>query len=105
MFAVIKTKGFQYLVGKGEILTIPARIGDVGQQIEFDQVLLIKDEEQTYFGKPYIKGALVKGTVRKNGKSDKITIFKFRRREKYRRKRGHRQDFSEVEITDIIKEK
>ncbi|OGC43686.1 50S ribosomal protein L21 [candidate division WOR-3 bacterium RBG_13_43_14] len=105
MFAVIKAKGFQYLVGEGEVVTIPAKIGDVGQRIEFDQVLMIKDETQTYFGKPYIKGAMVKGIIKKNGKSDKVIVFKFRRRENYRRKRGHRQDFSEIEITNIIREK
>jgi large subunit ribosomal protein L21 len=105
MFAVIKAKGFQYLVGEGEVVTIPARIGDAGQKIEFDQVLMIKDESQTYIGNPYIKGAMVKGVIKKKGKSDKVIVFKFRRREKYRNKRGHRQDFCEIEITNIIRGK
>ena len=105
MFAVIKAKGFQYLVSEGEVVTIPARIGDVGKQIEFDQVMMIKEDGETLIGKPYLKGAKVKGIVKKHGKSDKVIVYKFRRREKYRNKRGHRQDISEVEITKIIRGK
>ncbi|HEC79101.1 MAG TPA: 50S ribosomal protein L21 [candidate division WOR-3 bacterium] len=103
MFAVIKTSGYQYLVSKGEKILIPARIASEGETVEFDNVLMIKDNGKTEFGQPYIKGARVKGVVRKVGRSPKVIVFKFRRRKKYRRKRGHRQDFSEVEITEIKK--
>ncbi len=103
MFAVIKANGYQYLVSKGEKITIPARIGEVGKKVEFNQVLMIKDNGKTTFGQPYIKGAKVKGVVKTQGKLPKVIVFKFKRRLKYRRKKGHRQDFSEVEITDITK--
>lgn len=103
MFAVIKTNGFQYLVSRGEKIAIPACIGEVGQEVEFDEILMIKDNGNTTFGRPYVEGAKVKGIVKSRGKLPKITVFKFKRRLKYRRKRGHRQDFSEVEITEIIK--
>jgi len=101
MFAVIKTNGFQFLVSQGERITIPALVGEVGKEVEFDQVLMIKDNGNTTVGKPYVKGAKVLGTVRKQGRLPKVVVFKFKRRIKYRRKRGHRQDYSEVEITQI----
>lgn len=103
MFAVIKTKGFQYLVSKGERVVIPAYIAEVGKTVAFDKVLMIKDNGKTEIGQPYIKGARVKGVVKKVGKLPKVIVFKFRRRKKYRRKRGHRQEFSEIEITEIKK--
>ncbi len=105
MFAVIRAKGFQYLVVEGEVITIPAKIGDIGQEVAFDQVMMIRDKTDTHFGNPYINGALVRGRVKNSGKNEKVTVFKFRRRKKYRNKRGHRQDFSDIEITQIIKEK
>jgi large subunit ribosomal protein L21 len=105
MFAVIRTKGFQYLVSKGESIIIPARIGEVGKRVEFDQVLMIRDNGNTTFGQPYVKGAKVKGVIKNTGRLPKVIVFKFKRRLKYRRKKGHRQDFSEVEIIDIVKGK
>jgi len=103
MFAVIKTNGFQFLVSKGEKITIPALVGEVGKEVEFDQVLMIKDNGNTTVGRPYVKGAKVLGMVRKQGRLPKVIVFKFKRRIKYRRKRGHRQDYSEVEITQIAR--
>ncbi len=103
MFAVIKTNGFQFLVSKGEKITIPALVGEVGKEVAFNQVLMIKDNGDTTVGKPYVKGARVLGMVRKQGRLPKVVVFKFTRRTKYRRKRGHRQDYSEVEITQITR--
>jgi large subunit ribosomal protein L21 len=103
MFAVIKASGYQYLVSAGETITVPAHIGTVNETVEFDKVLMLKDDSTVKVGKPYLEGAKVKGIIKEHGKMPKIMVFKFRRREKYRRKRGHRQNFSLVEITDIIK--
>lgn len=103
MFAVIRANGYQYLVSKGEIITIPAHIGELGKEVEFDKVLMIKENTNTLFGQPYLDGSKVKGIIRKHGRLPKIVVFKFRRRKKYRNKKGHRQDFSQVEIIDIIK--
>ncbi|KPL14789.1 hypothetical protein AMJ74_02715 [candidate division WOR_3 bacterium SM1_77] len=103
MFAVIETKGFQFVVTKGEKIKIPAIIADEGKEVEFDKVMMIKDDGKTLVGKPYVKGAKVKGIVRECGRLPKIIVFKFIRKEKYRRKRGHHQAFCEVEITDILK--
>ena len=103
MFAVISTNGMQYVVTKGEIIKIPAKIGAEGKDIEFDKVLLFKEDGDTKVGKPYIEGIKVKGIVRRHGKLPKTIIYKFIRRENYRRKRGYRQDYTEVEIRDIVR--
>jgi large subunit ribosomal protein L21 len=103
MFAVIDIKGSQYLVQKGERIRIPRRLGDVGSKVEFDKILLFKEKTETIVGKPYLEDIKVSGIIRRLGKMPKITVFKFIRRENYRRKRGHRQDFTEVEITNIVK--
>jgi large subunit ribosomal protein L21 len=105
IFAVIKTNGYQYLVSKGEKIIVPASIGKTGKEIVFDKVLMIKDKTGPVFGQPYIDGSKVKGIVREQGRMPKVVVFKFRRRKKYRRKTGHRQDFSKIEITDIVKRK
>ncbi|MGB7055826.1 MAG: 50S ribosomal protein L21 [bacterium] len=103
MFAVIETKGFQFVVTKGEKIKIPAIIAEKGKEVEFEKVMMIKDDGKTLVGKPYVKGAKVKVIVRECGRLPKIIVIKFIRKEKYRRKRGHHQDFCEVEITDILK--
>lgn len=101
MFAVIKAKGYQYVVSKGDKVVIPARIADVGETIEFSDVLMIKDNGNISLGKPFIKGASVHAKVIKTGKLPKKIVYKFRRRKKYRRKAGHKQDFCEIEIIAI----
>ncbi len=103
MFAVVESAGSQYLVSKGEKIIIPAAIGEVGKTIEFDKVLMLKKNGDVEVGRPYIEGAKVKAVIKKTGKLPKVVIYKFIRRKKYRRKKGHRQHFTEVEITDIIK--
>lgn len=101
MFAVISAKGYQFIVSKGDKVVIPARIAEVGETIEFDKVMMIKDNGNTAVGMPFLKGAKVHGIIKKIGKLPKIIVFKFRRRKKYRKKAGHKQDFCEVEITGI----
>uniref|UniRef100_A0A7C4TB06 Large ribosomal subunit protein bL21 n=1 Tax=candidate division WOR-3 bacterium TaxID=2052148 RepID=A0A7C4TB06_UNCW3 len=103
MFAVIKTNGYQYVVAKGDRITIPAIIGEPGKEVEFDRVLMLKTDQGAKIGKPYLDGIKVKGLIKKTGKLPKTIVYKFIRRENYRRKKGHRQPFSEVEITEIIK--
>jgi large subunit ribosomal protein L21 len=103
MYAVIKTNGLQFLVAKGDKIKIPALVGEAGKELEFNEILMLKDDGGAVFGKPQISGAKVTGVVKKHGKSAKKLTFKFTRRESYRRKRGHRQDFTEVEITNITK--
>ena len=101
MFAVIKAKGYQYVVSKGDRVVIPARIAEVGETVEFKDVLMIKENSAVSVGTPFIKGAEVHAKVMKTGKLPKKIVYKFKRRKKYRRKAGHKQDFCEVEITAI----
>ncbi|UCG29658.1 MAG: 50S ribosomal protein L21 [candidate division WOR-3 bacterium] len=103
MFAVINTNGVQFVVTRGERIKIQANLGEKGKEVEFDKVMMIKDDGDTVVGRPFVKGAKVKGVIKECGRLPKIVVFKFIRKEKYRRKHGHRQDFCEVEITDIIK--
>lgn len=102
MYAVIKTGGKQYRVAAGEKLKIEQIPADVGQEITLDQVLAVGEGEQLQLGRPLISGASVTATVVSQGRHDKVTIFKLRRRKHYQKHQGHRQDFTEIRI-DAIK--
>ncbi len=101
MYAILETGGFQFKVSKGEVLRIPKLNQQPQEELVFDQILLAADKDKTWIGKPYVKGAKVTAQVLANGKGPKIIVFKFKRRVKYRRKRGHRQDYTEIKINDI----
>ena len=102
MFAVIKTGGKQYRVQEGDVLQIEKLEAEKSQKILFDTVLLIEDEEKTLIGTPFIQNAAVKAELIEIIKDNKVIIFKKKRRKQYRRKRGHRQELSQVRITEII---
>ncbi len=99
-YAVIATGGKQYRVLTGETLRVELLDVEEGATVEFDQVLLIGDGENIKVGDA-LKGAKVTATVKRHGRADKIRIVKFRRRKHYRRQQGHRQHYTEVEITGI----
>lgn len=102
MYAVIETGGKQYRVSKGDLIRVEKLVAEPGATVEFDRVLLVgKDEGAPVLGSPMIAGGKVTGTVKGLGRGDKISIFKLRRRKNYRRRAGHRQAFTEVEITGI----
>ena len=101
MYAVIKTAGKQYRVTPGEIVRLDKMEEQVGDQVEFDKVLAIQDEEQHTIGRPTIDKARVLGTVVETGRAKKIRVLKFKRRKQYRVLRGHRQDFTAVKIDAI----
>ncbi len=101
MYAILETGGFQFKVSEGEVLRIPKLKSQPKDELVFDQILLAADKDKTWIGKPYIKGAQVTAQVLANGKGPKVIVFKFKRRVKYRRKRGHRQEFTEIKINDI----
>jgi large subunit ribosomal protein L21 len=103
MYAVIKTGGKQYRVMQGEILRVEKLEADVGAAVTFDQVLLLGEGEGITVGTPLVAGASVGATVKAQGRGDKVRIIKFRRRKHHMKQQGHRQYYTEVEITSISK--
>ena len=101
MYAVFRTGGKQYRARQGERLRVERLDAAVGDAIEFDQVLMVGEGANVKVGAPLVAGGKVAGKVVAQGKDDKIMIVKFRRRKHYRRVKGHRQPFTEVEITSI----
>ena len=101
MYAVVVTGGKQYRVMQGETLRVEKLDAEVDSTVEFDQVLLLGEGEKLTVGAPLIKGAKVAAKVKGHGRADKISIIKFRRRKHYRKQQGHRQHYTEVEITGI----
>ena len=101
IYAIIETGGKQYKVTEGQ--TIEAGHLDVaeGSTVELDRVLLIADGDQVTVGKPVIDGAKVLATAQGNGKGEKVIVFKYKRRKRYRRKRGHRQQYTALRIDTI----
>ena len=102
MYAVIKTGGKQYRVREGQILRIESLDANEGDAVEFDQVMMVGEGADVKVGAPLVEGAKVAATVKSNGRGKKVTIIKFRRRKnRSKLKKGHRQNYTEVEITGI----
>jgi large subunit ribosomal protein L21 len=101
MYAVMVTGGKQYRVMKGEYLRVELLDVEPGSTIDFDQVLMLGDGENITIGTPVIAGAKVTASVRAHGRHDKVRIVKFRRRKHHRKQMGHRQHYTEIEITQI----
>ena len=102
MFAVIKTGGKQYKVAQDQIIVVEKLAGDAGDVVEFDDILAIEDGETRTIGAPRVDGAGVRGTVVEQARDDKVIVFKRKRRQNYRRTKGHRQHLTSVRITEII---
>ncbi len=101
MYAVIKTGGKQYKVSEGDILKVEKLNAEEGASVELDQVLMLVDGENVEVGAPMISGATVSATVKSHGRGKKIKIVKFRRRKHSRTQMGHRQSYTELEITKV----
>ena len=101
MYAVIKTGGKQYRIAAGEKLKIEQIPANIGDEIVLDQVLLVADGDDLKMGRPLVTGASVQAKVLAQGRHDKVRIFKLRRRKHYQKHQGHRQNFTEIEITGI----
>jgi large subunit ribosomal protein L21 len=101
MYAVIATGGKQYRVEKGGVLRVERLDAEPGATVEFDQVLLVADGANVQVGSPLLKGSKVVATVEKHAKGDKVVIVKFRRRKHYKRAGTHRQQYTQVRITEI----
>jgi large subunit ribosomal protein L21 len=99
---VILTGGKQYRVKKGDILSVEKLPAEKGQKIGFDQVLLIEDGKKIHVGTPVLEGAVVRAEVLANFKDEKVIVFKKKRRKQYRRTRGHRQQLTKVQVSEIV---
>jgi large subunit ribosomal protein L21 len=101
MYAVIKTGGKQYRVSKGDTLRVEKLDASAGDTVEFDQVLAVGEGEGLKVGAPFVEGGKVTATVKGQGRGKKVEIIKFRRRKHHMKRAGHRQDYTELEITGI----
>ena len=101
MHAVFASGGKQYRVQQGDVVRVEKLDGDEGATVEFDKVLLVTDGDDVRVGAPYLDGGRVMGRVKSQGRGRKINIIKFRRRKHHMKRMGHRQSFTEVEITGI----
>jgi large subunit ribosomal protein L21 len=101
VYAVFRTGGKQYRASQGDKLRVERLEAEVGDTIEFDQVLLVGEGASVKLGTPLVSGGKVAGKVLAQGRAKKIDVIKFKRRKNYKRQHGHRQHFTEVEITSI----
>lgn len=101
MYAVIQTGGKQYRVAEGDTLKVEKISADEGASVDIDEVLMVADGEDVKVGRPYVEGGKVTATVKGHGRGKKVKIVKFRRRKQYLKRQGHRQWFTELEITGI----
>jgi large subunit ribosomal protein L21 len=101
MYAVIKTGGKQYKVRPGDVLKIEKLTAEAGENVDFDEVLLVGDDDKIEIGTPIVSGGKVSAMVRLQARAPKVKIIKFRRRKHYRKQMGHRQYYTEVQVTQI----
>ncbi len=101
MYAVVSTGGKQYKVREGDTLRVEKLSGDVGDKVTFDNILMFSEDEEVKLGQPTLEGAAVQGHIVEQGKAKKIIVFKYKRRKRFRRKQGHRQQFTAVRIDSI----
>ena len=101
MYAVIETGGKQYRVAPGESVEVETLTGDVGADVEFDRVVAVMDGDAVKAGSA-VSGARVKGTITAHGRGQKTLVFKFKRKKQYKRTIGHRQNFTRVQVNEIL---
>ena len=101
MYAVIESCGKQYKVTEGDVVFFEKLDVEEGKKVNFDKVILVSEEGKVQVGNPYVKGVKVEGKVVAHGKGKKIIVFKMKAKKNYRRKQGHRQPYTKVEITAI----
>ena len=102
MYAVVETGGKQYKVSPGQVIDVELLGTDAGEQVTLDRVLLISDGEQVTVGQPMVEGVKVLATVKEEHKARKVVIWKYRPRDRYRLKKGHRQRYTRLQIDEIV---
>jgi large subunit ribosomal protein L21 len=102
MYAIVRCGGRQYRAEVGERIVVEKLPYDVGEQIELDEVLLVRDGDKVHVGQPLVAGSRVKATIEEQFRGKKIIVYKYRPRKRYRRKQGHRQYYTRLHIDDIV---
>ncbi|MBI3353494.1 MAG: 50S ribosomal protein L21 [Nitrospirae bacterium] len=101
MYAVVETCGKQYKVSQGDVISVERLSGKAGEKVALEKILMINDGNKTVIGNPVVKSAKVVGEIVKEGRGEKIIVFKMKKRKNYRRTRGHRQTYTSLKITEI----
>ena len=101
MYAIVNSGGKQYKVCEGDVLRVEKIPGEVGNPVSFDRVLMFSDGENVSIGQPTLDNVTVNGHITEQGKEKKIIVFKYKKRKRYRRKLGHRQQYTEIKIDSI----
>ncbi len=101
MYAIVDSGGKQYKVKEGEVLKVEKLAGKVGDSVSFDRILMVSEGDNVNIGTPLLEDVAVSGHIVEQGKAKKIIVFKYKRRKRYRRKQGHRQQFTAVKIDSI----
>jgi len=100
-YAIVEIKGKQYKVSEGSVLNVDLIDAEPGSTVEFETVLMYKNEDKVSFGGPFVKGAKVSAVLEKEIKGDKVVIYKYKRTKDYRKKTGHRQRYSVIKVSAI----
>jgi large subunit ribosomal protein L21 len=101
MYAVVQTGGKQYRVAEGDTIKVEKLVAEEGASVELEKVLMITDGEDVKVGAPYVEGSKVTATVKSHGRGKKVKIIKFRRRKHHMKQQGHRQWYTELQVTGI----
>ena len=102
MYAIVEAGGLQYRVATGDVIRVPMHVAEPGASYQIERVLMVGDGDSSKIGRPLVEGAQVEATVLDMGRDKKVLVFKKKRRTKYRKMRGHRQDFTDLKIGNII---
>ncbi len=102
MYAIIRDRGMQYRVEEGQVVELALMNADVGSQVELGEVLMIGGGDKVTVGSPLVSGAKVLAKVVGNSKGEKIIVFKYKNKKRYRRRTGHRQQYTKVSISQIV---
>ncbi|MBN1503826.1 MAG: 50S ribosomal protein L21 [Candidatus Eisenbacteria bacterium] len=101
MYAIVEVSGFQYRVEPESVIRVPRLQTNVGEEVLLSNVMLLSDGKDVKVGKPLVEGASVSGVVLSHGRGDKVVVFRFKRKKGYRKKTGHRQDYTELKVSAI----
>ena len=102
MYAVVQTGGKQYRVSVGDVINVEKLNVEAGQKVVLNEVIAISGDGNTVVGKPFVEGAAVECNVVENGKAKKVVIYKYKAKKDYRKKQGHRQPYTQLEVTNIV---